>query len=171
MKLSIKKICILAVLAAAAAILKNQTIYLTPANKLILHNIPIFIVSIVFNPIYGIITVFIADIASIITTPNWNPIWILPQLFWGVIPGLFFLKTKKITLTKLIVAEYLTYSLVSLSNSLLFWLTTDFITAVNRLPGSMLILLIKAPIDIVLYHNLFVKFFNERIIYLQNYLD
>lgn len=163
MKLTVRKMAILALMSAMSILLKlTFSIYITPDLKIVFHNIPIIIVSILFNPLYGGLVALITDLVSIISTPYWSPIFTLPQLFWGITPGLFFLFKKKVNPLKLILAEYSAYLSVSALNFLAFWITYDLSYSIARLPNTLLVLSIKAPVDIIIIYLLFRNFFNKR---------
>ena len=162
MKLTTKKMTMIAVLTALATILKIVINSLNLPYKFVFHNIPIMIISIFFNPLYGVLSALICDLVSIVSTPNWNPLFTIPQLFWGLIPGLFFLRKKELKIYKLIITEYVSYFTVSFSNFLVFWITISPSYAIGRLPNTLIILLIKAPIDIIILHFLNKNLFSKK---------
>lgn len=118
-KMSTKNIVVLSVLIAVSVVLKAFfTIYLfSPNNKLIFHNIPIMIISIVFGPIWGVVCAGLTDLASLPFTPGWNPLFMLPVLLWGLIPGMTRLLFRKVNLPYLIIVETVSHVCVSIANT------------------------------------------------------
>lgn len=133
-KLDLKRIIILCILIAIAVILKSFfTIYIfTPNNRIVFHNVPIVIASMVFGPIWGVISAAITDVSSIPYTVGWTPWFSIPQLFWGLVPGLFRLVIKEWKAITILLAEVITHLCVSISNTIVMGFVYGFSVAFGK---------------------------------------
>lgn len=113
-----KRLTTIAVLAALAVVLRMLTIYLTAYSRLVFHNIPIMIGSLMFGPIWGLGLALISDVSAMPYTNGWSPIFMIPQLFWGLMPGLLMKVFKKNTIKGLFMIELITHIFVSVANTI-----------------------------------------------------
>ena len=102
---SLTKLLICAMLCALSVVLGTYFAIPMPimsANsfKLSLAMIPIFIASILYGPIYGMVSGFSAELIKILLIAGDYPFLITAALT-GLIPGLFFIKSNKLSLLKL----------------------------------------------------------------------
>ncbi len=119
-KINNKNLAIIAILTALAVILKMVVIYIFLNNRLVFHNIPIIIIGFLYGPLFGSVSAIVSDILSIIITPNWNPLFLIPQIFWGLIPGIFgYLYKNKLNTKRVFVIELLSYLAVSICNTII----------------------------------------------------
>ncbi len=162
---SLRTLIIIALLAALAAVLKAFfSIPIAPAGlktvDVSLTPIPVMLAGIFFGPLAGFLAGFVADTAGYflgVQIGAYNPILSVTMGLFGVIAGLFYLKSKRNTILKVTAASASAQIIVSvIINTVVIWLyygaplaallPTRLIAAAVELPvyAWLLMLLIEA---------------------------
>lgn len=69
-------------------------------------SLPIILSGVLFGPVYGAIVAMLTDLLQVLLFPKgaFMPWFTLSAMFFGLVPGLFFMKRRKVTLPYLLLA-------------------------------------------------------------------
>lgn len=155
-----------ALLVGTSVVLKVFVSLDSPTYRITFFELPLIILGILFGPVIGLISGFVVDWIYVLYSPfafSFN-LMTVATMVWGFIPGLFFLKVKKITWFNLSIVIVLTsFIAFALSTLQLYWWYNSGIYA--ELPIRIITMLVKLPIQVYLVkelHRLFVTYIDHR---------
>lgn len=160
MNKNLKYITLTAILTAISIILDvimklmiGSSVFGTP-----LYALPLIIISIFINPVYGLAAGFISDYVGFMISPNGNYaiIFALSAAMWGFIPGIISRYKSKWYL--IILGIFVAHVFSTASNTLALWIQVGEKTAKNllwlRISMIPLNVLVLSTLTIIINHRL-----------------
>ncbi|MFK5883196.1 MAG: folate family ECF transporter S component [Candidatus Izemoplasma sp.] len=154
-----------ALLVGTSIVLKAFLSLDSPTYRITFFELPLIILGILFGPVIGLIGGFIVDWIYVLYSPfafSFN-LMTLSTMLWGFIPGLYFLKIKRVSYFNLSIVIILTSLMAFSLNSvqLYLWFNTGMYV---ELPARIITMVIKLPMQIYLIkelHRLFVTYIDR----------